>query len=273
MPEPDPTLLEAHTDEVELDDILSPALSFLTKAIDLVKVEEDTAFVIMPFRPPFSSYFATFYRPSLEEAGYRAFRAWGGLSDEDYADLLLRLIAKSGMVWADVSELNYNVLYEIGAAHALGKISILVVREEDENKIPANIGHDAISRYSPSAEDWPEGAILEKSTVIALMRDAAERGQRLRVSPGMVEASIKEIGDQLFRVIIPKEARDAAEAGQSAMANHEYEKAERSFSDAIELGLNDEATKYWLGLAREALQKEPEAMQADEKRGPYNRAP
>ena len=69
-------------------------------------------------------------------------------------------------MWADASELNYNVLYELGAAHALGKLSMIVVREEDAARTPANIGHDAIVRYDPRADDWPEGTVLLMAMLI-----------------------------------------------------------------------------------------------------------
>ena len=106
-----------------MENVLSPSLAYLGKIVDTLEVERDTAFVIMPFKQPYASYYSMLYRPALESAGYRAFRAWGGLGSEDYCDLLLKLIAKCGLVWADASELSYNVLYEIGGT-------------------PTNIGHD-----------------------------------------------------------------------------------------------------------------------------------
>ena len=169
-----------------VEEILSPSLGYLSEVVDQLAVEPDTAFVIMPFRNPYAAYFSTFYRPSLEAAGFRAFRAWGGLGSEDYGLLLLKLIQKSGMVWADVSEPNSNVFYEIGAAHAFGKLSMLVTSEDRADEIPANIGHDAVVRYSSAADDWPIGTVSLMSMLIAAVRAAAESGERLRVTPDAV---------------------------------------------------------------------------------------
>lgn len=102
LPAPDYDAMILPGPDVSVDVVLSPLLAYLARAIGAMEVEPRTAFVIMPFKPPYSGYFSQLYRPSLERAGFRAFRAWGGLATEDYCDLLLALIAKSGIVWADV---------------------------------------------------------------------------------------------------------------------------------------------------------------------------
>lgn len=242
-----------------VDDVLSPSLAYLAKLAAALDVEEKTAFVIMPFKPPYASYFGTFYRPALEEAGFRAFRAWGGLSNEDYADLLLTLIEKSGMVWADVSELNYNVLYEIGAAHAFAKLSVLVVREDLATTVPANIGHDAVMQYSPTAEDWPRGTVLLMAALISALQFAAERGQRLRVGPEGVEAALEWVGAALKATLVPPEAEEAARNAREKYGAGDFAAAESLFDEAIRLGLDDEVTKLGRGTSRVALGKYAEA--------------
>jgi tetratricopeptide (TPR) repeat protein len=213
----------------------------------------------MPFKPPYAGYFATFYRPSLEATGYRAFRAWGGLSNEDYCDLLLKLIGKSGMVWADVSELNYNVLYEIGAAHALGKLSMLVVAESEARAVPANIGRDAVVRYSTADQDWPEGTVLMMAALITSLTLAAERGQRLRVSPESVEGALAWAGHVLEQTLVPPEAREAVARGRELLAAGDVAGAESQFDDAIGLGLDDALTRLGRGIARVSLEKYADA--------------
>ena len=236
-----------------VDAVLSPSLAYLGQAIDKLDVEEDTAFVIMPFKEPYAGYFARFYRPSLEEAGYRAFRAWGGLSNEDYCDLLLKLIGKVGLVWADVSELNYNVLYEIGAAHALGKLSMLVVREDDAALIPANIGHDAVIRYSVADNDWPDGTVRLMAALIASLKVAVERGERLRVGPEGVKGALEWVGTRLKGLLVAPEAREAARAGREKHGAGDFAGAERCFDEAIRLGLNDALTMLGRGATHMAV--------------------
>jgi tetratricopeptide (TPR) repeat protein len=243
----------------KVDAVLSPSLAYLNSCIAALPVEKDTAFVIMPFRPPYSGYFAQFYRPALEQAGYRAFRAWGGLSNEDYCDLLLELIRKVGLVWADVSELNFNVLYEIGAAHALGKPSMLVVREEDAERIPANIGHDAVVRYSTSSEDWPKGTVLLMTALISMLTSAAEHGKRMRVTPEALGDVLDAVGRQLRELVVPPEAKEAVRLGREKNDTGDFAGAEACFDDAIRLGLDDAMTMLGRGMARLCLQKPAEA--------------
>src|SRR5205823_12410313 len=98
-------------------DFLSPALDLLRKTIEPLPVEPATCFVAMPFARPYAGYFGRFYRPLLRELDQFALRAWGGLSGEEYVDLMLATIRRSGHLLADLSTLNPNVIYEIGRAH------------------------------------------------------------------------------------------------------------------------------------------------------------
>ena len=242
-----------------VDDILSPSLAYLGEIVDTLEPERDTAFVIMPFSQPYASYFSIFYRPSLEQAGFRAFRAWGGLSNEDYCDLLLKLIAKSGMVWADVSELNYNVLYEIGAAHAFGKLSMLVVREDLATSIPANIGHDAIVKYSTTDNEWPESTTRLMAALIAALQLAAERGKRLRVGTQGVQGALDWAARALRAMVTSPEADEALQLARDRYAEQDHAAAERHFDDAIRLGHDDSLTILGRGTSRVSLGKYAEA--------------
>jgi tetratricopeptide (TPR) repeat protein len=259
LPELEPEKWADLDNIADVDAVLAPSLRYLTATIDLLEPERDTAFVIMPFKPPYAGYFSTFYRPALERSGFRAFRAWGGLSNEDYCDLLLRLISKCGLVWADVSELNPNVIYEIGAAHAFGKLSMLVVREEDSAAIPANIGHDTVVQYSPSSAEWPVDAVERMTVYIAALQLAAERGERLRVGSKMTGEVLDSIFARLEATIIPPEAHEAAKRGREQFEAQDFASAERSFHDAILLGLDEPLNRLGRGCSRVALERFDEA--------------
>jgi tetratricopeptide (TPR) repeat protein len=245
--------------ERSAENALSPLLAYLGKIVDTLEVEHDTAFVIMPFKQPYASYYSMLYRPALESVGYRAFRAWGGLGSEDYCDLVLKLIAKCGLVWADASELNHNVLYEIGAAHALGKLSMIVVRDEDAASTPANIGHDAIVRYDPRADDWPEGTVALMAMLISTLKFAAESGKRLRVTPDSLQGALDFIGRRLVALLTPPEAKAAHAAGWSQLNAGDFAAAARGFDEAVRLGLDDHATLLGRGWSRVALERYAEA--------------
>jgi len=78
---------------VLIDHVLSPALRLLRDLIEPLDVDPHTCFVAMPFKPPYAAYFGTFYRPLASALESTALRMWGGLSGEDYVDLMLRSCA------------------------------------------------------------------------------------------------------------------------------------------------------------------------------------
>ncbi len=259
LPPIDPARFVVSKETRDPEKVLSPSLAYLCEIVDKLETEEDTAFVIMPFKPPFASYFATFYRPSLESVGYRALRAWGDLSNEDYGDLLIKLIEKVGQVWADISEFNVNVMYEIGAAHALRKVSMLVVREDLAGTIPANIGRDAVIRYSPEDQDWPGGAVRLMAVFLSLLKVAAERGERLRFGSGNLKDVLQTVGARLARTIVPEEARVAFRTGVQKQEEGDYAGAERCYDEAIALGLDGAPSMLGRGTVRAKLGRLAEA--------------
>jgi hypothetical protein len=231
-----------------IDSVLSPALRYLAGVIEATADEPDTAFVIMSFSPPYSDRFAEFYRPTLELAGFRCFRAWGGLSDENYGDLLIALISRCGAVWADVSEPNLNVYYEVGAAHALGKPAMLVASTEHSVDVPANIGHDVVFSYDPSDDDYPDVAVygyaLMMSALLVADRDATGRPTRRSVT-----AALHAAAETLRTTIVPPEAFAAQQEGLDALGEGDALEAARAFRRAVELGLDDAPTQLALGMA------------------------
>jgi hypothetical protein len=168
-------------DWTPIDDILSPMLTFVRETVRPIPVESDTCFVAMPFRPPFNERFETFYRPALENSGLRCFRAWGGLSGEDYCEMLIELIRHSGAVLADLTGLNPNVVYEIGVAHGLGK-TVFLIREEagKRHRVFSNISYDAVWNY-PTTEEFRDERVLGAGVYLAAVRLAAEQSGSARV--------------------------------------------------------------------------------------------
>lgn len=196
-----PPLYADQEPPVLIDDVLNQALGYLERAVDALDPEPDSAFVVMPFDEPYAGRFHLLYRPALELAGLRAFRAWGGLSDERYCDMLLALIEKVGFVWADVSGLNPNVMYELGAAHARDRQALIVADASvgstaGDVHVPANIGHDLVAAYSTEEPGWPELNVHAMAVVVAAMRSASERLGRHRVHRQLVTEVISEAAER-----------------------------------------------------------------------------
>ncbi len=156
-------LFDRYVREASLDDnrgldfqtIMNPALQFLQKIIESFEIEANTCFVAMPFAKTFVENFPCLYRPLLEANGYRAFRAWGGLTSEFYLTLLMQLIAKSGAVLADVTGPNTSVVHEVGIAHGMGKPTILIANSKRYHA-PANLQDLNVMFYTVEGKDWRE---------------------------------------------------------------------------------------------------------------------
>ena len=270
LPEPDFDRFLARKDahgNISMNSLLDPALAYLRQILMTIDatVEDQTAFVVMPFSSPFDSYYALYYRPALEAAGFRAMRAWGGLSSEHYAPMLQQLIRSCGLVLADVSrehlgrdhgQRNVNVFYEIGVAHAFGKRVIIVVDEADEKELPTNIGN-AATLYSPRSEEWPKDAIQSTQGFIAFHSATTDFMPRA----ADLEIAIEDGAKYLEQIIIPQEARVAHVRAIELHRQGEYESAEREFDNAINLGNNATEVHFFRAMNRLKLSKFKEAGQ------------
>ena len=142
------------------DDILSRVLRFTSDCLQNLDAGTNVSFISMPFRKPFDDRFSTFYQPLLERLNLLSFRAWGGLALEDYWDLLLLLIKKSTILFADLTGLNPNVIHEVGIAEGLDK-TVLIVAESVDFECPSNFSYHAIVQYSTKTKNWQETAIAD----------------------------------------------------------------------------------------------------------------
>jgi hypothetical protein len=90
------------------------------------KSKLESCFVIMPFGGHWDEYYEQIYAPAIVDAGIQPVRA-----DEDFGagsvlKDIVEMLSECSVVLADITEVNRNVHYELGLAHALGKPTILV---------------------------------------------------------------------------------------------------------------------------------------------------
>jgi len=160
---------------VHIKTFLSPAMELLTSAIEPLPADPSSAFVAMPFAPPYDAYFDLFYRPLAAQLECRAFRMWGGLSGETYVDLMLAVMRRCALVIADLSALNANVFYEFGVARGLEKKVVPVCQSRFINLLPANIANDQLLQvYSPREKEWPRLTVLRCAAQVSLKDFAVE---------------------------------------------------------------------------------------------------
>ena len=102
-------------------------------------LEHTFAFVLMPF----SSEFDDIYRLGVKEPaatlGIRAERVDDQIFVEGILERIYRQIDVADIIIADMSDQNPNVFYEVGYAHAKGKLCLLLTN--DASHIPFDLKH------------------------------------------------------------------------------------------------------------------------------------
>jgi hypothetical protein len=86
------------------------------------------AFVIMPFDPDFNSVYEQLVKPALQEAGYDVARADSLLDQQNILASIVRSIHSADLIVAELTNLNANVMYELGVCHTLARPTILLTQ-------------------------------------------------------------------------------------------------------------------------------------------------
>ena len=124
------------------------------------------AFVIMPFDEELNSVYTDFIKPVLEAAGFQVERADDIESQQSILKDIVNKISQDDLIVADLTNLNPNVFYELGIAHALEKRVILLTQDVDE--VPFDLKAYRLLEYSlnfvkmeeakKTLKDYAEGA-------------------------------------------------------------------------------------------------------------------
>jgi hypothetical protein len=114
--------------------------------------ESKKAFVLMPFKEPYNSYYTAIYKPALEAAACIVFRVDDLSAPRPIILDIQESILNADLIFCDMSERNPNVFYELGLAHAIGKPAILVARKEDD--IPFDLRHVRVVLFDQSLPGW-----------------------------------------------------------------------------------------------------------------------
>lgn len=97
------------------------------------------AFVIMPFSEEFDDVFRIGIKETADKEDVKAYRLDEELFDEGMLDKIYSEIESADFIIADLSNRNTNVFYELGYAHAMGKLCILITESADN--IPFDLKH------------------------------------------------------------------------------------------------------------------------------------
>ncbi|MDY9925634.1 hypothetical protein [Methanosarcina sp.] len=96
-------------------------------------------FVLMPFAEDFDDIYKLGIKEAAKEVGAYAERVDEQIFTEGILERIFNQINKADVIVADMTGRNPNVFYEVGYAHALGKIVLLLTQKVDD--IPFDLKH------------------------------------------------------------------------------------------------------------------------------------
>jgi hypothetical protein len=152
------------------------------------------AFVLMPFKLEFSDAYRLGIKEPAAALGIRAERVDEQIFTEGILDRIYRQIDAADIVIADMSEQNPNVFYEVGYAHAKGKLCLLVTKNASD--IPFDLKHKRHVVYGGSIQTLRE--LLTKDMEWAKTQVIAIRKSRLRIENHEPTGSLTK-GDYIVR--------------------------------------------------------------------------
>lgn len=142
-------------------------------------------FVLMPFDSKFKDIYTFGIKGAADDVGAYAERVDEQIFTEGILDRIFNQISKADVIVADMTGRNENVFYEVGYAHALGKIVLLLTQNTDD--IPFDLKHRPHTVYGGQIETLRRELVPKLQWAIA----EARRQQR----PGGVEKFSIRVSD------------------------------------------------------------------------------
>lgn len=113
--------------------------------VEIQTTPKPFVFVLMPFEHKFDDVYKFGIKGAAEDAGAYAERVDEQYYDEGILGRIYNQINKADVIVADMTEHNSNVFYEVGYAHALGKLVLLLT--QDSGDIPFDLKHHPHTVY------------------------------------------------------------------------------------------------------------------------------
>ena len=117
------------------------------------------AFVLMPFDSAFDDTYKLGIKETAAQLDISAERVDEQIFQEGILERIYRQIDVADLIIADMSGQNPNVFYEVGYAHAKGKLCILMTNNADD--IPFDLKHHRHIVYGNSISGLKESLALE----------------------------------------------------------------------------------------------------------------
>jgi hypothetical protein len=127
------------------------------------------AFVVMPFDNKFDDIYKLGIFEAAKLAGFYAERVDEQIFVENITDRIYNQISKADIIIADMTGRNANVFYEVGYAHGLNKMVLLLTQTKDDIpfdlvSLPHIIYKDSIATLKTELQKKLEWALIELET-------------------------------------------------------------------------------------------------------------
>lgn len=155
-------------------------------------------FVLMPFEEKFDDIYTYGIKGAAEDANAYAERVDEQIFTEGILDRIFNQISKADVIVADMTDRNENVFYEVGYAHALGKIVLLLTQNADD--IPFDLKHRPHTVYGGKIETL-RGELTKK--IIWAIDESKKQGIINSSERFFVSTSKTEIPESRFSSTIP----------------------------------------------------------------------
>jgi hypothetical protein len=119
----------------------------------ITSVDKNICFVLMPFGEPWSDEIYAVIKSSIESLGLQCLRG-DDLNGQIIIEDIWIKINQAGLIIADVTNKNPNVMYEVGIAHTVGRPTLLLTQHIKE--IPFDFTHLRHLEYSNTTSGGPE---------------------------------------------------------------------------------------------------------------------
>ncbi len=149
-------------------------------------------FVLIPFDPKFDDIYKFGIKGAAEEVGAYAERLDEQIFTEGMLDRIFNQISKADVIVADMTGRNPNVFYEVGYAHALGKIVLLLTQDTDD--IPFDLKHRQHTVYGGSIDTLRSELVTKLQWAIKESRKKLDSGTPERFSMRLLNIVIPHSG-------------------------------------------------------------------------------
>ena len=153
-------------------------------------------FVLMPFDKSFKDIYKFGIRGAAEDIGAYAERLDDQIFVEGMLDRIFNQISKADVIVADMTGRNPNVFYEVGYAHALGKLVVLLT--QDVNDIPFDFKHRQHIVYGGQIDLLRSELAVKLQWAISEANKGRVGSQVERFSLRLLEAELQE-GEDLAK--------------------------------------------------------------------------